>query len=70
MVKLYIFASDRDGSFGESDIWKVELTDAGGYGTPENLGAAVNTPGRETFPFVDKNGKLYFSTDGRGGLGV
>ncbi|MGO4911442.1 OmpA family protein [Leeuwenhoekiella sp. W20_SRS_FM14] len=67
--KTLYFASDRDGSFGESDIWKVEITDAGGYGTPENLGASVNTPGRETFPFVDKNGKLYFSTDGRGGLG-
>ena len=67
--KTLYFASDRDGSYGESDIWKVEITDAGGYGVPENLGNSINTPGRESFPFVDKKGTLYFSTDGRGGLG-
>tara|TARA_R110002051_G_scaffold72941_3_gene131851 strand:+ start:379 stop:2301 length:1923 start_codon:yes stop_codon:yes gene_type:complete len=67
--KVLYFASDRDGTFGESDIWKVAVDESGNYSLPENLGTSVNTPGRETFPFVDNNGKLYFSTDGRGGLG-
>ena len=66
--KILYFSSDRDGSNGESDIWMVEITE-NGYGPVENLGTAINTPGRDTFPFVDADGKLYFSTDGRGGLG-
>ena len=66
--KTLYFSSDREGTYGESDLWKVEITDSG-YGTVENLGATINTPGRDTFPFVDADGKLYFSTDGRGGLG-
>ncbi len=66
--KTLYFSSDREGTYGESDIWKVEITD-NGYGTVENLGATINTPGRDTFPFVDADAKLYFSTDGRGGLG-
>ena len=33
------------------------------------MGDKINTPGRETFPFISKDGKLYFSTDGRAGLG-
>ncbi|MCC4214373.1 OmpA family protein [Leeuwenhoekiella parthenopeia] len=66
--KTLYFSSDRDGTYGESDLWKVEITE-NGFGTVENLGADINTPGRDTFPFVDADGKLYFSTDGRGGLG-
>jgi len=67
--KVLYFASDRPGTLGESDLWKVNLNEDGSFGEVENLGATINTPGRETFPFVGKNGKLYFSTDGRGGLG-
>ena len=67
--KILYFASDRPGTFGESDLWKVAINEDGSYGEVENLGATINTPGRETFPFIDKTGKLYFSTDGRGGLG-
>ena len=66
--KTLYFASDREGTLGESDLWKVEITETG-FGDIENLGPTINTPGRDTFPFVDKAGKLYFATDGRGGLG-
>lgn len=62
------FASDRPGGFGNSDLWKVSVNGSG-YGVPQNLGAAINTEGRETFPFINSNDELYFSSDGRIGLG-
>lgn len=62
------FASDRPGGFGNSDLWKVSVNGSG-YGVPQNLGPAINTEGRETFPFINSNDELYFSSDGRIGLG-
>lgn len=67
--KWLYFASDRNGTLGESDIFRVFIEEDGSYGTPENLGARINTEGRETFPFVSKDNYLYFSSDGRPGLG-
>jgi len=62
------FASDRPGGFGNSDLWKVTVN-GNGYGVPQNLGPGINTEGRETFPFINSNDELYFSSDGRIGLG-
>jgi len=62
------FSSDRPGGFGGGDLWKVSVSGES-YGTPENLGEGINTEGRETFPFVTANNELYFSSDGRVGLG-
>jgi len=62
------FASDRPGGFGNSDLWKVTVN-GNGYGVPQNLGSGINTEGRETFPFINSNDELYFSSDGRIGLG-
>lgn len=67
-TKLY-FASDMPGTFGQSDIFYVSIDQNGNFGTPKNLGADVNTEGRETFPFVSKENILYFSSDGHPGLG-
>ena len=66
--KLY-FASNRPGTFGESDIYEVEIQSDGSYGEPKNLGPEINTEGRETFPFISEAGILYFSSDGHPGLG-
>jgi outer membrane protein OmpA-like peptidoglycan-associated protein len=33
------------------------------------MGRPINTEGRETFPFISKNGNLYFASDGHPGLG-
>lgn len=63
------FSSDMPGSLGASDIYKVEIFDDGTYGKAENLGDKVNTNGRETFPFISSDHKLYFASDGRAGLG-
>ncbi len=67
--KWLYFSSDRKGSAGASDIYKVEILADGTYSEPENLGAKINTPGRETFPFISKEGILFFASDGHPGLG-
>lgn len=63
------FASDMPGGFGQSDLYKVIINEDGTFGIPENLGAEINTLGRETFPFVTKNNELYFASDGHENLG-
>ena len=67
--KTLYFASDRPGSLGKSDIYKVEIKPNGTFGKPENLGKVINTEGRETFPFISESNILYFASDGRPGLG-
>jgi outer membrane protein OmpA-like peptidoglycan-associated protein len=66
MTYLY-FASDMPGGLGGTDLYRVSYNGTE-WGTPENLGEAVNTNGNEQFPFVSNN-ILYFSSDGHGGLG-
>ena len=63
-----IFASDMPGSRGGLDLWVSEWKD-GKYQQPQNLGDKVNTRGDEKFPFVDGVNQLFYSTDGRSGLG-
>lgn len=67
--KTLYFASNMPGTLGQADLWKASINGDGSYGTPENLGATINTPGRETFPFVSDKNELYYATDGRPGLG-
>ena len=67
--KTLYFSSDMEGSLGLSDIFKVALNEDGSFGSPENLGPAINTEGRETFPFVSAKNELYFASDGHPGLG-
>lgn len=68
-LKLY-FVSDMDGSLGKKDIWLVKRTSTEDkWGVPENLGAVINTPGNEMFPFIHNDGTLYFSSDYRIGMG-
>jgi outer membrane protein OmpA-like peptidoglycan-associated protein len=66
--RLY-FVSDMPGSLGESDIFMTEIIGDGTYGPIVNLGKNINTMARETFPFITKDGVLYFSSDGHQGLG-
>ena len=67
--KYLYFASDMPGSFGNSDIFRVEILGDNQYGTPENLGNIINTAGRESFPYISKENVLYYSSDGIPGLG-
>lgn len=66
--RLY-FASDMPGTLGQSDLFFVQINSDGTFSTPQNLGKAINTEGRETFPFVSADNELYFASDGRPGLG-
>ena len=67
--KTLYFASDRPGTMGGSDIWKVSIGEDGSYGEPQNLGASVNTEGQENFPYITDGNKLYFASQGRKGFG-
>jgi outer membrane protein OmpA-like peptidoglycan-associated protein/tetratricopeptide (TPR) repeat protein len=66
--KLY-FSSDMPGTNGMSDLWYVDILGNDSYGTPINLGSEINTEARESFPFISDKNNLYFSSDGRSGLG-
>ena len=68
--KTLYFASNRPGSIGGSDIWKVAVNADGTYGEPQNLGKKVNTEGNENFPFIaDDNTTLFYASSGKPGLG-
>src|SRR5690554_624549 len=66
--KLY-FSSDMPGTMGMSDLWYVDVLGNDSYGEPVNLGPEINTSARESFPFISDKNNLYFSSDGRSGLG-
>lgn len=66
--KLY-FASDMPGGSGSFDIYTVDINEDGTFGTPQNLGAGVNTAHREQFPFISEDDVLYFTSDGHQGFG-
>jgi outer membrane protein OmpA-like peptidoglycan-associated protein len=79
-----VFASDRKGcvgfnhaldqnyagtGVGNSDLF-VSLKTAQGWSSPINLGQTVNTPFSERSPYLHPDMRtLYFSSNGRGGLG-
>lgn len=67
--KTLYFASDRPGTVGQSDIYKVSINANGGYGPAENLGLTINTEGKETYPYVTSENEIYFASDGHPGLG-
>jgi outer membrane protein OmpA-like peptidoglycan-associated protein len=61
------FSSDMPGSLGKSDIW-YSVKKEGAWTEPVNAGSGVNTFEEDLFPVV--NGEdLYFSSEGRAGLG-
>lgn len=67
--ELY-FVSNRKKQISDTDLYVVERKKGGGFAfTAASLGDEINTYGRETFPFVDDSGILYFSSDGHPGLG-
>lgn len=64
------FVSDMPGGIGGTDLYKVQILENETYGTPENLGATINTESREMFPYIASDNTLYFASDGHIGLGA
>ncbi|MGX7666416.1 OmpA family protein [Flavobacterium pedocola] len=67
--KTLYFASDMPGGVGESDLYRVAINENGTFGAPENLGKDINSPLRETFPYITEKNVLYFSSDDHLGIG-
>ena len=69
-LSLY-FASTRVGGFGGNDIWVSRRQHKDGpWGTPQNLGATINTSGVESTPALSRDGRLlYFASARPGGHG-
>lgn len=66
---LYYISNRRDG-YGSSDIWMCVLDEKGKWSKPANLGAHINTPGKEEAVFIHPdNQTLYFASDGHVGMG-
>ena len=63
------FSSNRPGGLGQNDIYRVRRI-KGRWTTPENLGAPINTNGREFDPFIAPDESyLIFASERQGGLG-
>jgi len=67
--KWLYFASDMPGGIGGVDLYKVEVKDSLKFGEPINLGSSINTEDNEMFPFVYKNEIIFYSSNGKAGLG-
>lgn len=62
------FVSNMPNGLGGTDIYLCKRTDGGDWELPVNL-KEINTKGNERTPILDNGKDLYFSTDGRVGLG-
>lgn len=65
---LLFFVSDMPGGIGGKDIYMTPVTGAE-CGDVVNLGENVNTMFDELFPFMARDGKMYFASNGHIGLG-
>jgi len=66
---LMIFASDREGGMGGTDLWYCRRTPTG-WSAPVNMGDRVNTPCDELSPcLVHNDTTLLFSSSGRETVG-
>lgn len=67
--ELY-FVSNRNGSYGECDIYYCTKIKGGKWSVPKNIGLHINTPFDEADVFVTANGKeLFFNSKGHNSMG-
>lgn len=70
--QVMVFSSDMTGVIGgtKSDLWMSTYDKKSKkWNKPTNLGATLNTNGREGFPYLSEKGDLYYSSDGLLGMG-
>ncbi|WP_462253041.1 OmpA family protein [Ekhidna sp.] len=63
------FSSTRPGGYGGADLYQAKVNRRGRWVDVRNLGPEVNSAGDDVFPYVSKDGSLYFSSDGHAGFG-
>lgn len=67
---IMIFASEREGGQGSTDLYMCRKLPNGKWSLAQNLGAAINTQWGEDFPYMAPDGKtLYFSSEGHNSMG-
>ncbi|CAG0987125.1 hypothetical protein FLAV_02100 [Flavobacteriales bacterium] len=67
--EVFFASYGEDGKSGK-DIYKVLRLPNGEWGKPVSIGAPINTPYDEDFPFMHPDGKtLYFSSKGHNSMG-
>ena len=67
--KYLYFVADAVGGYGGKDLFRTRLIGGSDFGAMENLGAAINTPGDELFPYVRDSVTIYFASNGHPGMG-
>jgi Tol biopolymer transport system component len=68
--RVMIFASNRKGGLGGTDLYIIRKKPDGTWNEPQNLGPKINTKFDEDAPFLHPDGKtLYFSSNGLEGMG-
>jgi len=68
--KILLLSMKKSDSFGQEDLYVMTKDSLGNWQKPINLGSTINTNGYEIAPFLSDDGsKLYFSSNGHGGLG-
>ncbi|MDP4210751.1 MAG: PKD domain-containing protein [Bacteroidota bacterium] len=66
--KRLFFISNRKGGFGGFDIYGCNLV-RNRWSTPKNLGPEINSAVDELYPFYCSNGRLYFASNRKNGMG-
>jgi len=71
---LFFASNGRNDSFGELDIYYTYHKCGAGYDESgwydvQHFNENINTTENEAFPFIDKDKKLYFASEQKGGLG-
>lgn len=64
--KTLYFSSDRNGGFGNYDVYKSNLVD-GEWSTPVNMGVPINSAGHDIFFTLNINDETGFLSSNRGG---
>lgn len=65
---VLFFTSDMPGGQGGKDLWYCKK-EGEKWGKPVNMGFDINTSGDEMFPYMRKDGNLFFSSNGLAGIG-
>jgi len=67
--RIYYVSARHDPTNQDFDIWYVDRSPDGTFGTPHRLPPPVNSPASEILPRADGEGRLYFGSSRPGGFG-